>query len=138
MNWSHFEERSCPRLPGGMLQEKIDTYRKGNEGDLHYFVHGIVTDSVDDMQKNDVDNKDIPIEMDPITDGGNLPKKRWKHLTCDGTGVVGVSRGTTTEASLDVKTTDDHYPTPLRKPERLNPSLPIVEEEKSCRKNGTL
>ena len=31
-----FEERSCPRLPGDMLQEKIDTYRKGSEGVLHY------------------------------------------------------------------------------------------------------
>ena len=42
-----FEERSCPRVPGDMLQEKIGNCRNGSESDLHHFVHGIVTDFVD-------------------------------------------------------------------------------------------
>ena len=39
-----FEERSCPRIPGDMLQEKIESLRKDTESDLHYGVHGIVTE----------------------------------------------------------------------------------------------
>ena len=72
-----FEERSCPRIPGHMLQEKIDSYRKDNECDLHYFVHGIVTDSVDDLHKQNgsVDPEDVPIGVETNTESDKLPRK---------------------------------------------------------------
>ena len=46
-----FEERTCPRIPGDPLQEKIDDYKRGNEGDFHQFVHGIVFDLAEDPNK---------------------------------------------------------------------------------------
>ena len=42
-----FEEQCCPRIPGEMLQEMVDSYRTGNEGGFHDFVHVVVTDSDD-------------------------------------------------------------------------------------------
>ena len=58
-----FEERSCPRIPGDMLQEKIDSFRKDNESDLHHFVHGIVTEPADDSNKPN--GSDDPVVVMP-------------------------------------------------------------------------
>ena len=56
-----FEERTCPRIPGDMLQEKIDNLRKGTEEELQYFVHGIVTERTMDPNKTqDGGNDETP------------------------------------------------------------------------------
>ena len=97
-----FEERSCPRIPGDMSQYKIDNYRKGSERDLHYFVHGIVTDSVDDSHKQNERN---------------------------GPSVVEVSRGMKTEANTNEKPKDDHYPMPLKKSENIIPACRLWKKK---------
>ena len=114
-----FEERSCQRIPGDMLQEKIDNYRKGSESDLHYFVHGIVTDSVGDPPKKNgsAAPEDVPVDVERNTERGKLPRKRWTHLTSGGTSVVEVSRGTSTGANTNGKPMDDHYLFQLEKPD---------------------
>ena len=104
-----------------------------------FFVHGIVTDYVDDLHKQNgsVGHESVPIGVETNTESDKLPRKRWKHLKSDSTSVIEVSRGMTTEANTNEKPKDDHYPIPLKKPERLNPSLSIVEEEKSAGESET-
>ena len=44
-----FEERTCPTVPENIMQERLDSHRKGSESDFHRFVHGIVFDMAEKL-----------------------------------------------------------------------------------------
>ena len=46
-----FEERTCPTVPENIMQERLDSHRKGSESDVHRFVHGIVFDQAEDSKE---------------------------------------------------------------------------------------
>ena len=68
-----FEERTCPKVPGDMLQDNINKLSTGLEKDLQQFVHGIIAELPHDAVGDQVPNEHGHEEPQP--DSGDEPNE---------------------------------------------------------------